>query len=181
MARSKDEKSMIVSGAGLITGVVTALDKTLRAEGGTDDDWHRLVTPEGKKTIQVMADTMLRRPGQRWPLQINYRSLESMIDAGSYRQVEGSISLGEVSMRETVSTDVEVELFCLGHKAPTETVRKIMQLNDLLPADLVTLLTFGEKIPEGEESICQMAELFPIVALGSETDGQSIHKSPRFR
>ena len=47
--------SAIVSGAGLIAGIWTEIVKAVRERGGTDDDIHRLATPDGASLIGKVA------------------------------------------------------------------------------------------------------------------------------
>jgi len=47
--------SAIVSGAGLLAAVWTDLVKAVREKGGSDEDLHRLSTPDGKATIEQIA------------------------------------------------------------------------------------------------------------------------------
>jgi len=52
---SKKNTSAIVSGMGLATSIITDLCAKVREAGGTDEDIHRLSTPEGQKTLADMA------------------------------------------------------------------------------------------------------------------------------
>jgi len=57
--RSEKEVSAIVSGAGLISSVWTALEAAVREHGGNDRDLHRLSKPEGKDAITEMAQAIV--------------------------------------------------------------------------------------------------------------------------
>jgi len=48
-------KSSIVSGMGLAMSIITNLMEEVRAAGGTDEDIHRLATPEGRPLLREMA------------------------------------------------------------------------------------------------------------------------------
>jgi hypothetical protein len=51
----KKHTSAIVSGMGVALNIVTDLCAKVREAGGTDDDIHRLVTPDGQKILTNMA------------------------------------------------------------------------------------------------------------------------------
>ena len=51
----KQDRSAIVSGAGLAASIWVELDKAVRKAGGTDEDIHRLATPDGEETIRKIA------------------------------------------------------------------------------------------------------------------------------
>ena len=52
--------SAIVSGMGVGMGFITALMEEIQGRGGIDDDIHRLVKPEGRKTIGQIADLIIQ-------------------------------------------------------------------------------------------------------------------------
>lgn len=52
---SKKNVSPIISGAGFITGFITELVTAAREFGCSDEEIHRLVTPEGRETVRAMA------------------------------------------------------------------------------------------------------------------------------
>lgn len=52
--------SAIVGGAGFVAHLFTELEAAVRERGGTDEDIHRVVTPEGKTTIGEIADIIVR-------------------------------------------------------------------------------------------------------------------------
>ena len=56
---SKLDKSMIVAGAGLVASIFTALTKKVREKGGTDEDIHRLVRPDGEEILDKVADLIV--------------------------------------------------------------------------------------------------------------------------
>lgn len=59
---SKKNVSSIVSGAGFLAAVWTALTAAVRKLGGTDEQMHRLSTPEGAETVERMAALIVGKP-----------------------------------------------------------------------------------------------------------------------
>lgn len=55
----KKNVSGIVSGAGLVAAVWTLIDKKVRERGGSDEDIHRLGTPDGEVMIGHLADELV--------------------------------------------------------------------------------------------------------------------------
>lgn len=49
------DSSLIITGMGVAMGLVTELVSAVKEQGGSDEDIHRLVKPEGRKTISQMA------------------------------------------------------------------------------------------------------------------------------
>ena len=58
---AKKDVSDIVSGAGFVAHLVNDLVAAVYERGGTDNDIHRLVTPDGKETLGKIADLVVRR------------------------------------------------------------------------------------------------------------------------
>jgi hypothetical protein len=57
---SKLDKSIIVAGAGLVASIFTTLVKKVREKGGTDEDIHRLSTPDGESILEEIADIITK-------------------------------------------------------------------------------------------------------------------------
>jgi len=50
------DSSLIITGMGVAIGLITDLVSAVKEQGGSDEDIHRLVKPEGKKIISQMAN-----------------------------------------------------------------------------------------------------------------------------
>ena len=176
MARSKKEISTIVSGAGLLTRVFSDLDKEVRALGGTDEDWHRLTTPEGVLNIQRMAEVMVNEPildptAGEWRITSGPRTLERMIEACGFSHVGDDVFKKFRKVPDQIGAiNVEAVLVYLNYPASSEIVRKIMAMNGLRPADIGELLAFSVAAPDAQRRL-------EIFALGSTwyrpSDGES--------
>src|SRR3989338_249854 len=88
--------SAIVSGAGLIAGIGTEIGKAVRERGGTDDDIHRLATPDGASLIGKFADLIVantKAAVNGFSILVDYtQSLAQMIAAGKYDWVNSDIT-----------------------------------------------------------------------------------------
>lgn len=56
---ARNDVAGIVSGAGLLTSIFTFLTEEVKKRGGIDDDIHRLTRPDGRATIEAMADLIV--------------------------------------------------------------------------------------------------------------------------
>ena len=59
MSKKKDV-SILVSALGVLMGIITALVAAVKKKGGSDQDFYRLVTPEGENLIEKIADMIVR-------------------------------------------------------------------------------------------------------------------------
>lgn len=59
MSKKKDA-SMLVSALGVLMGIITALVAAVKKKGGSDEDFYRLVTPEGENLIEKIADMIVQ-------------------------------------------------------------------------------------------------------------------------
>lgn len=66
---AKGNVSAIVSGAGFVAHLISDLVVAVRECGGTDDDIHRLVTPDGKKTLGEIAELVVRSGRRSYPAE----------------------------------------------------------------------------------------------------------------
>lgn len=181
MARSKKEVSNIVSGAGLLTRIFTDLDKQVRELGGTDEDWHRLTTPNGAEIIRTMAEAIVGPPPGRirgeWLRTRNVRrTITEMIEAGNYRYVDDVVGMlvreeGEEEERAASGhVDFQAVLIdSLGLETPEVTDR--LRMRGLRPARIEELLAFGEGM---DETLREEFMHSTIVALGSSIPGPTL-------
>jgi hypothetical protein len=56
---ARKDPAAIVAGAGLLTGIFTALNDAVEEIGGSDEDLHRLTKPEGGDVIKAMAQLIV--------------------------------------------------------------------------------------------------------------------------
>ncbi len=167
MARKKDVSS-VVSGAGLLTSVFTKLDQQARLLGATDQDWHRLSTPDGEETIKQMARAMVGKSdvapletAESYQLTVDYdRSLAEMISAGRYDTVNCHITDKHFPIKSSGTLVVEMALVHLGRLITTEEVEAEFDRYGFRPARLEELLAFGEQIFDSQKQ-------YQVVALGS--------------
>lgn len=70
---AKNDPGDLVAGAGLLTGIFTALRDEVTKRGGTSDDIHRLTRPEGRDTIVKMAELIAGENGEGiYELEVDY-------------------------------------------------------------------------------------------------------------
>ncbi|MBM3257670.1 MAG: hypothetical protein FJZ05_00415 [Candidatus Nealsonbacteria bacterium] len=53
------DSSLIITGMGVAMGLITDLVSAVKEQGGSDDDIHRLVKPEGRKILSRMASIIV--------------------------------------------------------------------------------------------------------------------------
>ncbi|MBU4332294.1 hypothetical protein KKD19_03685 [Patescibacteria group bacterium] len=158
---AKKEVSAIVRGADLLTSIFSALDAAVRERGGTDEDIHRLATPQGKKIIARMADIIVRQAGEVFPITVDYAlSLEQMITAGNYDWKNSDINPDHFPIKGCGQVEVETVLVHLNRIASTDEVLEELGRRGLRSATLPELLAFGARYPDKQRE-------FSIIELGS--------------
>ena len=130
----------------------------MRALGGTDEDWHRLTTPDGEQVIKEMA----RLVAEVRVFTVNYnRGIEHSCQAGRYDYVDRNVSSANFGCKDYDGKIPRVmTLVRLDRDATTEEVRQYMSERNLRPANINELLAFGEAEPS-------LQWKFTIIALGS--------------
>lgn len=158
----KRKPAEIVSGVGVFVSLITELDKRVRTKGGTNEDWHRLVKPEGESTLDRIADLIVLpgNLGDIYPVSIQRASLEEMIAAGHYDWVNSNITAEHFPLDDSQFGDFKLVLVHLNRVATTPEVLAYMKERNLEPGKIGHLLGFGAKNPEIQRE-------FPILALGS--------------
>lgn len=152
----------IVSGGGLFLGIMTDLSSAMREEGGTDEDFYRLATPDGRLTIREMAKLAVRKPIiVDYPVTIDFgQTLEQMIAAGRYDRKNGDITAKHFPLTGTGQVAVNLELIHFNRVINTDDALKEIDARGYRPATIAELLALGASQPE-------LQRQFPIVALGS--------------
>jgi len=155
--------SMIVSGMGLASGFVTALDKARKCAGVSDEDFHEAIK-EDSPLIAKFASLIAEGPKRAkniFSVFVEYgRSVSDLVAAGNYDWKNGEVNDKNFPRPENGSHTVEVQLIHFNRVIRTEEALKELDRQGLKPADLHTLLSLGAKYPDLQRE-------FPIVALGS--------------
>ena len=161
--------SAIVSGAGLIAGIWTEIFKAVRERGGTDDDIHRLATPDGASLIGKFADLIVantKAAVNGFPILVDYtHSLAQMIAAGKYDSVNSNITdkhppPPSILAGLPIKAELKLELVPFNRTISSNDAIQELKQRGLRPATPPELLAFGATYPEEQRK-------YPIVALGS--------------
>ena len=154
---------MTVSGAGLIAGFWSALEKARQRLGISDKDFHAAVAEESPM-IERFADMI---SASCWPkistyvVPVNYdRSVADGIAAGKYDWVNSDITQEHFPPTRSGIVQVGIHLVHFGRNTTTDEVERELDKRGLRSAESPELLALGEKHPNLQ---CE----FPIVALGS--------------
>lgn len=158
---SKLDKSVIVAGAGLVASIFTMLVKKVREAGGTDEDIHRLATPEGENLLAKIADLIVGNVRQTFRVLVDYsKSLAEMIQAGHYDWKNDDITQDHFPIKGSGQQEVEVVLFHFGRNISSDDAIAEMKKAGYRPAKIEELLALGASQPE-------LQKQYPIVGLGS--------------
>jgi hypothetical protein len=88
-SRSKEEKSAIVSAAGMMSAIWLTLQSAVRDRGGSDEDIYRLNTPDGRATIAKLADIIAAKSdGQSAKYSFPSNTLAGDLIPGGWEIVE---------------------------------------------------------------------------------------------
>lgn len=157
----KKKPTEIVSAAGFLASFFTELDREVRQAGGTDADWHRLVTPEGKSDLTAMANIIVRRnTSGLYVVEIQPVTLGELIRLGNYDWVNSDITVEHFPLDNSQFGNFELVLVHLNRSVTSDEVLLYMDDHGLSPAKIGHLLAFGAKYPNVQRE-------FPIIALGS--------------
>lgn len=160
--RSKAEKSVIVAGAGFLAGFAIDFMKEIKAQGGGDEDFHRLTTDAGRATLKEMAALAVRHRQTSpdvYSVTVDYsKSIADMVALGRYDWKNSDVN--DKNFRAVGSGIVayDLTLVHLNRNATDEEVITEIARRGLEPAGLSHLLAFGEKYPDIQRQ-------FPIVEM----------------
>jgi hypothetical protein len=158
---SKLDKSAIVAGGGLIAALFLKIVKKVHEKGGTDEDIHRLDTPDGENVLDKIVDFIVSTKRQIFKVVVNYaQSLEEMIKAGEYDWVNNNITSDHFSIKGTGQKEMEIILFHFNRIISSDAAIAEMAKAGYRPVQVEELLALGAKEKE-------LQKQFPIVALGS--------------
>jgi hypothetical protein len=164
------QKSNVVSGMGVALSLVQTLVASVRKAGGTDEDVHRLATPDANGVWDKIA-TLVVQAGKRgvFTLVVDYgRGLQDSIDAGKYDHSHPQISSGNFppNQDEVGEKHVQFVMYDFGRDILEAVITARMRKDGKRPATLRELLAFGENHPE-------LQRQFPIVALNAVCVGDN--------
>ena len=153
--------SAVVSGAGFAASVWIELDRAVRNLGGTDNDIHRLGTPEGAPLIAEFARILVNTACNAFRVVVDLdQAFSVMIAEGHYDWKHPDITPEHFSLSGRDLYEVSLELVHLGKMMSTDEVLQELDLRGLRPARVEELFAFGAAYPEEQRKI-------PVVALGS--------------
>lgn len=154
-------KSDIVSGMGLAMSIITNLVSKVKKAGGTDEDIHRLATPDGEVVLEKIADIIVSSKQQVFKVVVDYaKSLGEMILAGKYGLVNDDIVSNHFPIQGEGRKEVEITLFHFNRVISSDNAITEMTKTGYRPAFVEELLALGAAYKE-------LQKQFPIVALGS--------------
>lgn len=159
-------KSSVISGMGVAMSLVQSLVGAVKKAGGTDEDIHRLTTPEANGVWEKIAQAIVhagRRFGEVFPVVVDYsRSLKDSIAAGCYDWVNSGITQEHFPAEkdEQGTKEQSFTLYHFGEETESNWVIAQMDRDGKRPATIRELLAFGEANPEFQG-------YFPVIALKS--------------
>ena len=129
----------MVSGAGLIAAIFTDLVQAVRARGGSDEDIHRLVTPDGKHLMEKIADLIVTTGGITFSRDMRKEGW-TLLEPGPKRVIKSVSDLELVGFLKSGEEYIDGE----------ELIRRARQeLNaDLGQEDAEWLLAHQDQIPK---------------------------------
>jgi hypothetical protein len=167
MARKKKDVSSIISAAGVMADIFSGLDKQVRAHNGTDEDWHRLTTPEGEKLLARMARVMVPKriwdPNLgEWSLTVDYnKDREYLVEEAELKPLVSGVE--SEYFPDKASGKVLCEMVLVNPLKATmgEDLGPLMSMHSMRPATVKELLTFAAA------DSAEVLEKHQVVALGS--------------
>ena len=158
---SKLDKSAIVAGAGLAASIFIALVKKVLELGGTDEDIHRLATPDGETILGKVAEIIVGKVHQAFKVVVDYtKTLKEMVLVGKYDWVNENITQDHFPIQGSGKQEVQVALFHFGKIMASDQIIAEMEKQGYRSTRIEELLALGA-------SQLELQRQFPIVALGS--------------
>ena len=158
---SKLDKSTIVAGAGFVASIFIMLVKKVRTQGGTDEDIHRLATPDGEKILDKIVELIVGGVRQTFRVVVDYtQTLKQMVSAGNYDLVNEDITQDHFPIKGSGQEEKEVVLFHFDKVMTSEQAITDMDKAGFRPVLIEEFLALGAQQPE-------LQKKFPIVCLGS--------------
>lgn len=170
MAKNKNVDAMI-SATGFIAALITSLLEEVKRLGGTSDDVHRLVNPEGKELIEQIAQLIVdegKKAKQSFTIFYDWEiSFYEMVKAGNYLYVEPEIIKENFPLDDEGKTEEDIFILHFDRAITSEQAIAEMDKQGLRPATSTHALHFGSRYPEEQRK-------YPIIFLGSlwkDSDG----------
>lgn len=161
----------IESGMGKALGLVQAICRKVRQQGGTEDDLRRLLGEEGESVLEQFAKLIVDGQKEKvagantrltFELAINYdQFLDQMIAVGRYDWTNSDITVENFPITGQGQLAVRAELFHFNRVMFSDQVLQELDRAGYRPATIEELLALGGQEPD-------LQRQFPIVALGSQ-------------
>ncbi len=171
MAKNKDVEPMI-SATGFIAAFITGLLTEVKSLGGTAEDVHRLVNPEGKMLIKQIAQLIVdagKKVNQSFSVTFDMALvMADMVKAGNYNYANPNITSENFPLDAEGKTEDEVFILHFDRTITSEQAIAEMDKKGLRPATITHALAFGAQHPEEQRK-------YPIIFLGSswvDSDGR---------
>lgn len=170
MAKNKNVDAMI-SATGFIASFIVGLLAEIKGLGGSSEDVHRLVNPEGKTLLKQIAQLIVdagKKAKQSFKITFDTAlSFADMVKAGNYGYANPNITAENFSLDAEGKTEEEVFILHFDRDISSEQAIAEMDKQGLRPATITHALAFGSQHPEEQRK-------YPIVFLGSswvDSDG----------
>lgn len=146
MAKNKNVDAMI-SGAGFISAFISKLLDEVRELGGTSEDVHLLVNPDGKELISQIAQFIVnagKKARHQFMIALDPAlSFADMIRAGNYSEVDQNINQENFPLDTEGKTEEEVFILHFKRDISSEQAIAEMEKQGLRPATITHALAFG--------------------------------------
>ncbi|MFA5386172.1 MAG: hypothetical protein WC297_00610 [Candidatus Paceibacterota bacterium] len=161
---AKKDIDGLIGGMGVATSLISSLLEEVKRIGGTAEDVHRLVKPEGRQTITEMAKLVVFSSidgNIKIKLDVNYdQSLIEAVKEGKYDDCfTYDLSLKNFPNHQSGQKEVELVLFCFGRQVYSKEVYEFEGKHGFRIATPRELLKLGARLPK-------LQLRFPMVALG---------------
>lgn len=157
MPKQKQTVSQLVGGMGVATSLITSLVKEVQKRGGTDEDIHRLVTPDGEQTLGTIADLIVEvgkaKPTSRVVATFttvcegSWETSE-LVQQGKYDWANEWITDERFPIQQHAPLDRTIELFELDYDPSDDKVLEELRRRGLERPTYEDALYFGIKHPE---------------------------------
>jgi len=160
---AKKDVWAIMSGMGVGVSILDKLVIAAKKHGCTEEDVHRLATPEGEPLIEQFATIMAQNRvcQESFTVTIDYtQSLADMIRAGNYDWVNEDITQEHFPIQGERRQEVTVTLFHFNRSVSSGDAIAGIKQQGYRPGEIEHLLALGAAHPD-------LQKQFPIIALGS--------------
>ena len=146
---AKKDVPAIIRGLGVGMSILQLLMAKVMAIGGTEEDVHRLATPEGETLLEKLADLIVNSAKNIFRIMIGgNRTTEEVVTAGKYGWANSNINSQNFPMRPQRSDGATIELLEFEFDPTTEQVFAEAKKRGLEDPVYEDGLFFGEQHPE---------------------------------